>query len=122
MKAVLLTGHGGPEMLRYGDAPDPTGVVRPGDLHRPARGAQGDGSGIGGALRLVLHDEFCPTGSNSNRMRRRERRQSANYATCGNNCSTSSALESMTTFSRWEGPPCSQFDFLFSSKNSPASR
>jgi NADPH:quinone reductase-like Zn-dependent oxidoreductase len=23
MKAVLLTGHGGPEMLRYGDAPDP---------------------------------------------------------------------------------------------------
>src|SRR5882762_7337316 len=24
MKAVLLTGHGGPEMLRYGDAPDPT--------------------------------------------------------------------------------------------------
>lgn len=24
MKAILLTGHGGPEMLRYGDAPDPT--------------------------------------------------------------------------------------------------
>ena len=24
MKAMLLTGHGGPEMLRYGDAPDPT--------------------------------------------------------------------------------------------------
>jgi NADPH:quinone reductase-like Zn-dependent oxidoreductase len=24
MKAVLLMGHGGPEMLRYGDAPDPT--------------------------------------------------------------------------------------------------
>ena len=24
MKAVLLTQHGGPEMLRYGDAPDPT--------------------------------------------------------------------------------------------------
>ena len=23
MKAVLLTNHGGPEMLRYGDAPDP---------------------------------------------------------------------------------------------------
>jgi NADPH:quinone reductase-like Zn-dependent oxidoreductase len=23
VKAVLLTGHGGPEMLRYGDAPDP---------------------------------------------------------------------------------------------------
>jgi hypothetical protein len=22
-KAMLLTGHGGPEMLRYGDAPDP---------------------------------------------------------------------------------------------------
>ncbi len=22
-KAILLTGHGGPEMLRYGDAPDP---------------------------------------------------------------------------------------------------
>ena len=24
MKAVLLTGHGGPEMLQYGEAPDPT--------------------------------------------------------------------------------------------------
>jgi NADPH:quinone reductase-like Zn-dependent oxidoreductase len=24
MKAVLLMNHGGPEMLRYGDAPDPT--------------------------------------------------------------------------------------------------
>lgn len=24
MKAVLLTSHGGPEMLRYGEAPDPT--------------------------------------------------------------------------------------------------
>lgn len=24
MKAMLLTGHGGPEMMRYGDAPDPT--------------------------------------------------------------------------------------------------
>jgi NADPH:quinone reductase-like Zn-dependent oxidoreductase len=24
MKAVLLIGHGGPDMLRYGDAPDPT--------------------------------------------------------------------------------------------------
>ncbi|MEA2776705.1 MAG: hypothetical protein QOF90_2111 [Acetobacteraceae bacterium] len=24
MKAILLTGHGGTEMLRYGDAPDPT--------------------------------------------------------------------------------------------------
>jgi NADPH:quinone reductase-like Zn-dependent oxidoreductase len=24
MKAVLLVGHGGPDMLRYGDAPDPT--------------------------------------------------------------------------------------------------
>jgi NADPH:quinone reductase-like Zn-dependent oxidoreductase len=24
MKAMLLTGHGGPEMLHYGDAPDPT--------------------------------------------------------------------------------------------------
>jgi NADPH:quinone reductase-like Zn-dependent oxidoreductase len=23
MRAILLTGHGGPEMLRYGDAPDP---------------------------------------------------------------------------------------------------
>src|SRR5487761_852629 len=23
MKAMLLLGHGGPEMLRYGDAPDP---------------------------------------------------------------------------------------------------
>ena len=24
MKAVLLINHGGPEMLRYGEAPDPT--------------------------------------------------------------------------------------------------
>ncbi len=24
MKAMLLTGHGGPEMFRYGDVPDPT--------------------------------------------------------------------------------------------------
>ena len=24
MKAILLMGHGGPEMLRYGEAPDPT--------------------------------------------------------------------------------------------------
>jgi len=24
MKVVLLTKHGGPEMLRYGEAPDPT--------------------------------------------------------------------------------------------------
>ena len=24
MKAALLTTHGGPEMLRYGDVPDPT--------------------------------------------------------------------------------------------------
>jgi NADPH:quinone reductase-like Zn-dependent oxidoreductase len=30
MKAVLLTGHGGPEMLRYGDAPDP--VAEPGEV------------------------------------------------------------------------------------------
>src|SRR6185437_16246053 len=30
MKAVLLTGHGGPEMLRYGDAPDP--VAAPGEV------------------------------------------------------------------------------------------
>jgi NADPH:quinone reductase-like Zn-dependent oxidoreductase len=30
MKAVLLTGHGGPEMLRYGDAPDP--VAGPGEI------------------------------------------------------------------------------------------
>jgi NADPH:quinone reductase-like Zn-dependent oxidoreductase len=27
MKAVLLTGHGGPEMLRYGEAPDPTAAL-----------------------------------------------------------------------------------------------
>jgi NADPH:quinone reductase-like Zn-dependent oxidoreductase len=35
MKAILLTNHGGPEMLRYGDAPDP--VAGPGavvvDIH-----------------------------------------------------------------------------------------
>jgi NADPH:quinone reductase-like Zn-dependent oxidoreductase len=30
VKAVLLTNHGGPEMLRYGDAPDPT--AGPGDV------------------------------------------------------------------------------------------
>jgi NADPH:quinone reductase-like Zn-dependent oxidoreductase len=30
MKAVLLTKHGGPEMLRYGEAPDP--VAGPGDV------------------------------------------------------------------------------------------
>src|SRR3979411_2398915 len=30
MKAMLLTGNGGPEMLRYGDAPDPT--AGPGDV------------------------------------------------------------------------------------------
>jgi NADPH:quinone reductase-like Zn-dependent oxidoreductase len=30
MKAVLLTGHGGPEMLRLGEAPDP--VAGPGDI------------------------------------------------------------------------------------------
>jgi len=30
MKAVLLTNHGGPEMLRYGDAPDP--MAGPGDV------------------------------------------------------------------------------------------
>jgi NADPH:quinone reductase-like Zn-dependent oxidoreductase len=30
MKAMLLTGHGGPEMLRYGDAPDP--VAGPGEV------------------------------------------------------------------------------------------
>jgi NADPH:quinone reductase-like Zn-dependent oxidoreductase len=30
MKAVLLTSHGGPEMLRYGDAPDP--IAGPGEV------------------------------------------------------------------------------------------
>jgi NADPH:quinone reductase-like Zn-dependent oxidoreductase len=30
MKAMLLTGHGGVEMLRYGDAPDP--IAGPGDV------------------------------------------------------------------------------------------
>ena len=30
MKAMLLTGHGGPEMLRYGDAPDPKAA--PGEI------------------------------------------------------------------------------------------
>ena len=30
MKAVLLTGHGGPEMLRYGEAPDP--IAAPGEV------------------------------------------------------------------------------------------
>src|SRR2546428_5110070 len=41
MKAVLLTNHGGPEMLRYGEAPDPTagpgeGVV---DIHAASANA-----------------------------------------------------------------------------------
>src|SRR5580704_2090263 len=30
MKAMLLTGHGGPDMLRFGDAPDPT--AGPGEI------------------------------------------------------------------------------------------
>ena len=30
MKAMLLTNHGGPEMLRYGEAPDP--VAGPGEV------------------------------------------------------------------------------------------
>jgi NADPH:quinone reductase-like Zn-dependent oxidoreductase len=30
MKAILLTGHGGPELMRYGDAPDP--VAGPGEV------------------------------------------------------------------------------------------
>jgi NADPH:quinone reductase-like Zn-dependent oxidoreductase len=30
MKAVLLTGHGGPEMLHYGEAPDP--IAAPGEV------------------------------------------------------------------------------------------
>jgi NADPH:quinone reductase-like Zn-dependent oxidoreductase len=30
MKAVLLTNHGGPDMLRYGEAPDP--VAGPGEV------------------------------------------------------------------------------------------
>src|ERR1044071_2763074 len=30
MKAVLLTGHGGPEKLQYGDAPDP--IAGPGEV------------------------------------------------------------------------------------------
>src|SRR5712692_2180010 len=30
MKAILLTGHGGPETLRYGDMPDP--VAGPGEV------------------------------------------------------------------------------------------
>jgi NADPH:quinone reductase-like Zn-dependent oxidoreductase len=30
MKAVLLINHGGPEMLRYSEAPDPTAPLRGG--------------------------------------------------------------------------------------------
>jgi NADPH:quinone reductase-like Zn-dependent oxidoreductase len=37
MKAVLLTGHGGPEMLRLGEAPDP--VARPGEVVVDVRAA-----------------------------------------------------------------------------------
>ena len=37
MKAILLTGHGGPDMLRYGDAPDP--VAGPGEVVVDVRAA-----------------------------------------------------------------------------------
>src|SRR5262249_60205324 len=36
MKAILLTNHGGPEMLRYGDAPDPTAGPGEGAVDIPA--------------------------------------------------------------------------------------
>jgi len=51
MKAVLLTSHGGPEMLRYGEAPDPT--AGPGevvvDIHAASVNAADYKVRVGGA-------------------------------------------------------------------------
>ena len=63
MKAVLLINHGGPEMLRYGEAPDPT--AGPGevvvDIHAASVNAadykvrleEGDTALIGSHISLV---------------------------------------------------------------------
>jgi NADPH:quinone reductase-like Zn-dependent oxidoreductase len=54
MKAILLTGHGGPEMLRYGDAADPT--TGPGeilvDVHAASVNAADYKTRLGGHGRL----------------------------------------------------------------------
>src|ERR1700726_2018399 len=49
MKAVLLTAHGGPEMLRYGDAPDPT--AGPGDVVVDVHAASVNAADYKGRLR-----------------------------------------------------------------------
>ena len=55
MKAVLLTAHGGPEMLRYGDAPDP--VAGPGqvvvDIHAASVNAADYKVRLGGGMYAV---------------------------------------------------------------------
>jgi NADPH:quinone reductase-like Zn-dependent oxidoreductase len=66
MKAVLLMGHGGPEMLRYGEAPDP--VAGPGDVVVDVHAASVNaadykvrlGSGGGGSLKFphILGRDF----------------------------------------------------------------
>jgi NADPH:quinone reductase-like Zn-dependent oxidoreductase len=56
MKAVLLTAHGGPEMLRYGDAPDP--VAGPGevvvDIHAASVNAADYKVRLGGYSKLTF--------------------------------------------------------------------
>lgn len=66
MKAVLLSGHGGPEMLRLGDAPDP--VAGPGevvvDIHAASINAAdykvrlGSGGGRGLKFPYILGRDF----------------------------------------------------------------
>ncbi|HXQ54157.1 MAG TPA: NADP-dependent oxidoreductase [Stellaceae bacterium] len=57
MKAVLLTAHGGPEMLRYGDAPDP--VAGPGqvvvDIHAASVNAADYKVRLGGGPYTNIH-------------------------------------------------------------------
>ena len=70
MKAVLLMNHGGPEMLRYGAAPDPT--AGPGevvvDIHaaievelidRPAEKSLGAGEGAQGPAVAAIMNAFA---------------------------------------------------------------
>src|ERR1700692_933232 len=56
MKAVLLTGHGAPENLRYGDAPDP--AAGPGevvvDIHAASVNAADYKVRQGGASKLTF--------------------------------------------------------------------
>ena len=57
MKAVLLLGHGGPEMLRYGEAPDP--VAGPGevvvDIHAASVNAADYKVRLGGGRYTLTH-------------------------------------------------------------------